>query len=423
MSLMELPSMIPIVKNEFPADVIERAKHYINLLELPGTGAYTRSQGLCFVLEDVARFITARDNLCDPSVRSRDPHAYSLPDNIFLGDGSSCLIRRVLQLLINGPSSGIMIPVPQYPLYSATISLLGGSQIPYYLDESNNWSLDMNELEKAYFDASANDVSVKGLVVINPGNPTGQVLTQTNMENIIQFCKLKDLVLIADEVYQENIYDPVRKPFISFKKVKHLMGTPYQDVKLFSSNSASKGFVGECGRRAGYIEMDGIPDIARQEYIKLCSIELCPNTMGQILVGLMARPPVEGEESFKQYERERDEILNSLSVRANIIISRLRSLEGVTCTKPEGAMYVFPSLTIPARAIQKAEECNIPPDTLYCQELLEQTGICAVPGSGFKQVPGTHHLRMTFLPPKEKMLYILDNLLTQFHRRFMEKYS
>ncbi|KAF0984143.1 hypothetical protein FDP41_007320 [Naegleria fowleri] len=117
-----------------------------------------------------------------------------------------------------------MIPIPQYPLYSATIDLCGGSQVPYYLEEESGWGLTMPELERAYEEATKKGQNVRALVIINPGNPTGQVLERSHMEQVIQFCLKKGVVLLADEVYQENNYTNGKKPFYSFNKIAYEMG-------------------------------------------------------------------------------------------------------------------------------------------------------------------------------------------------------
>lgn len=107
-----------------------------------------------------------------------------------------------------------MIPIPQYPLYSAAISQFGGTQVNYYLNEEDNWAIDMESAEKSYNEAVSKGIIVKAFVAINPGNPTGQVMTLANMQKIIEFCYKHNLVLLADEVYEENIYGDV--PFTSF---------------------------------------------------------------------------------------------------------------------------------------------------------------------------------------------------------------
>lgn len=132
-----------------------------------------------------------------------------------------------------------MIPIPQYPLYSATLAEFGLHQVGYYLNEDNKWALDISELERS-FKESKETCNPRVLVVINPGNPTGQVLTRQNIEQIIEFAQKHRLFLLADEVYQDNVYDK-ESAFHSFKKVMMEMGEPYCKMELASFMSASKG--------------------------------------------------------------------------------------------------------------------------------------------------------------------------------------
>lgn len=135
----------------------------------------------------------------------------------------------------------------------------------------------------------------------------------------MDFCFRKHIVLMADEVYQENVYVK-DKPFVSFKKVLFEMGSKYSDnLELASFHSVSKGFIGECGKRGGYMELVNFDADVKAEVYKLASIGLCPNTIGQLVVDLMVNPPKEGEESYPLYKKERDAIYDSLRRRANLL--------------------------------------------------------------------------------------------------------
>lgn len=417
LSLVENPQSIEDMGYHVSTDARRRAA-FMGQNIGGGTGAYSSSRGLDIVREDVATFIMNRDGRTETSTGGR----YAIPENIFLSDGASPSVARVLQMLIRSSVDGIMIPIPQYPLYSATISLLGGSQLQYYLDESQGWALTASELERCYDTSVAMGRIPRALVVINPGNPTGQVLPLENMKEIIHFCLSKDIVLLADEVYQENVYFKDIKPFYSFKQVKHMMGPDYAKLELCSFHSVSKGFIGECGKRGGYVEMDGIGQDVMDEYYKLSSINLCPNVLGQLMVSLMVNPPKPGDESFEQFVKERDEVYTSLQRRAKLVVNTLNTLPGVTCNSAEGAMYAFPKIDFPPRAIEAAQAKKMPADVFYCHELLETTGICAIPGSGFGQVAGTWHIRLTFLPREQHMTDMLI-ALTKFHKDFMSKYG
>lgn len=408
LALMQYPDLAKL-PNAFPADVVERAKKSAAGIK-GGMGAYSHSQGIAFIRKNVADFIEKRDGYP------------SNPDDIFLYNGASPGVQSVLRLLIRNEKDGIMLPIPQYPLYSASIALLEGSAVPYYLDESDNWGLSVEELESSLKEAQSKGLNTRALVVINPGNPTGQVLTKEGMEKVIEFCAKNKLVLLADEVYQENVYTKETKPFHSFKKVLRSMGSEYDNFELFSFHSVSKGFVGECGQRGGYLEAVGINDDVKAELYKLSSVDLCPNTTGQMLIDLMVRPPQKGEESYPLYTEESQGIYNSLKRRAEKLTKFLDSLDGVSCNNAEGAMYAFPQIKLPPKAVQAAKDANMKPDTFYAISLLEEAGVCVVPGSGFGQKDGTFHFRTTFLPPEAKMDQVMDRL-GKFHNNFMKKYQ
>eukprot|EP01080_Neovahlkampfia_damariscottae_P002449 gene2449-3159_t len=398
-----------LIENEniskiYPKDVIERAK--LILSNVGNSGAYTHSQGLLQIRQNVAKFIEQRDGFP------------SNPNRIFLSNGASSSIQLTLQLLIRNEKDGIMIPKPQYPLYSATITLLGGSKVSYELDESKGWGLSIEELEKSYQSAMKDGINVRALTIINPGNPTGQCLNISNQKEIIKFCEEKDIVLLADEVYQENVYGDIN--FTSFKKTVCEMKS---NVELFSYHSTSKGFFGECGRRGGYMEIsESVDEQVIAQIYKTVSIQLCPNLDGQIIMDLMVNPPKQGDESYDLYVSERDSILNSLKKKAKFVVGELRKLEGVTCNDSTGAMYVFPQIRLPSKSLDESKKQNISPDLFYCLSLLEETGICCIPGSGFGQKDGTYHFRSTFLPPVDKM-EIVAQKMKLFHENFMKKWK
>ena len=314
----------------------------------------------------------------------------------------------------------MLVPIPQYPLYSATLALQEAHMLGYELDENDGWALPTAKLEAKLEKAKADGVETRCLVVINPGNPTGNSLPYKNMVEVVKFCAKHKLVLMADEVYQENVYDDAL-PFYSFKKVLEEMN-PRPNLELVSLHSTSKGFLGECGLRGGYFELVGFDKDVQAQLLKLISIGLCSNTLGQIATGLMVRPPASGEASHNTYVSERDAILSSMKRRATKLVAGLNSLEGVSCNQPQGAMYAFPQITLPAKAIAAAEAAGKVPDTFYALALLEETGIVVVPGSGFGQVPGTWHFRTTFLPPEEEMEAVVERM-GKFHKAFMAKYA
>ncbi|CAO3596296.1 unnamed protein product [Absidia cylindrospora] len=402
------PSHRETVLKLYPADAIARAE--LLLKHIGSVGAYSHSKGIHHIRENVAKFIEKRDGY--PAD----------PEQIFLTQGASAGVHTVIQILTQNHKSGFLIPIPQYPLYSATLALVDATQVPYYLNESKDWGLEVHDLKKAVDKARDNGADMRALVIINPGNPTGQCLSIDNMRDIIEFCHNERLVLLADEVYQTNIYKPQSRPFHSFKQVLSSMGEKYNDQELFSFHSISKGMIGECGRRGGYVECVNIDDKVMDQLYKIASVSLCPNVQGQILVDLMTNPPVPGDESYPQYQEEVDAIYQSLIRRSTKLAGCFNSLEGMTCNEAEGAMYLFPQLTLPQKAIAAAKEKGMAPDTYYCMSMLDATGVCVIPGSGFGQVPNTWHFRSTFLP-EEHLFDTFCTDLEKFHKNFMAKHK
>jgi len=419
LSLITNPSLLehPSVTTMFKEDAIKRAKTYLEQFPL-GLGPYTNSQGIAYIRQEVADFIEARDGF--PASK----------DEIFLTDGASAGVRLVMQTLFTSSGNdGVLVPFPQYPLYTALSALFNVQSVPYYLDESNGWELKVSELEARLATALAAGTVVKALVIIAPGNPTGQTLSEENMAALITFCADKGLVLLADEVYQENIYID-NYEFVSFKKVATQMAqsnsaavaTAGKTAEIISFHTISKGFIGECGLRGGYFELYNIsPEVKAQMY-KLASITLCANTHGQVGVGLMVNRPQPGDASYEIFAEERDGILGALKRRSIKITKALQELEGVTCNPSEGALYAFPQITLPPGAVAAAERAGTAADTFYCLELLRSTGIVTVPGSGFGQVDGTWHFRVTFLPPEAQVDSFIQKLQS-FHAFFMDKYK
>ncbi|KAG0080328.1 hypothetical protein BGZ90_012696 [Linnemannia elongata] len=411
-SLVEYPDLLKDENREialklYASDAIDRAK--LLLANIGSVGAYSHSQGIPLIRENVAQFISDRDGFpADPS-------------KIFLTQGASAGVQLTLQMIVEHPDVGIMIPIPQYPLYTATLAVLDAKPVPYFLDESKAWGLTTEELQRSYDEAAKSGVDTRALVIINPGNPTGQCLSEENMREIIEFCRKNRVILLADEVYQTNIYQPEQRPFHSFKKVLKSMGPAYEGFEMISYHSISKGMIGECGRRGGYFECEGLDQSIMDEIYKISSISLCPNVQGQIMVDLMVNPPKKGDPSYGLYKQEYDAIYFSLIKRAKKLEEMFNSLEGCTCNSADGAMYLFPQIRLSNKAVAAAEVAGKAPDQFYCMALLEATGVCMVAGSGFGQVEGTAHFRSTFLPQPE----LFDEFcagITKFHAGFMDKY-
>ncbi len=391
LSLVSWPELLANPDARWPEDAVSAARAFIAGSK-HGIGAYSESKGVRFVREAVADFIRARDGI------QADPEA------IYLTDGASKGVQTALRMLIAGPQDGIMVPIPQYPLYSATITLYGGRMAGYYLDEANGWKLSRVELEKAYEKAGSEGTRIKAICVINPGNPTGSVLDHDNIAMVLAFAREKGLSVLADEVYQENIYRE-GESFVSFARVLEESG--YKDVSLFSFHSCSKGFMGECGLRGGYMEIRNLPAEVVAQITKLQSVSLCSNLPGQVATYVLVRPPLAGEPSYALYAKERDGILGELRSRAALLVEGLNRIPGISTAAITGAMYAFPKVTLPAGKT----------DEDWCMALLEATGICLVPGTGFGQRPGTAHFRTTILPPTSRIKEVVK-LIADFQEKY-----
>ncbi|KAI9544541.1 Alanine aminotransferase 2-like [Dissostichus eleginoides] len=399
--------------SSFPEDAKSRAQRILQSCGGNSMGSYSASQGIESVRQDVARYIERRDGgvPCNP-------------DNIFLTTGASDGIVTMLKLLVCGEGetrTGVMISIPQYPLYSAALAELAAVQVNYYLNEEKCWSMDLSELQRS-LDEARRHCNPRALCVINPGNPTGQVQSRQCIEDVIRFAAKERLFLMADEVYQDNVYAEGCQ-FHSFKKVLFDMGPEYSDiVELASFHSTSKCYMGECGFRGGYMEIINLDEEVRAQLTKLVSVRLCPPVPGQALMDLVVNPPQIGEPSYDKFIKERTVTLSVLAEKAKLTEQVLNTVKGISCNPVQGAMYSFPRISIPEKAIKEATDKGQQADMFYCMKLLEETGICLVPGSGFGQRDGTYHFRMTILPSTDK-LKILLNKVKEFHQKFTEQYS
>ena len=389
--------------DDFHSDyVLELSERYLSQLET-GMGAYTDSSGPEFIRKAVAEYIDRRDDADGVRVPRADP------GQVFITNGASEAVRYVIDLLIGDASDGIMIPIPQYPLYSAAIKRCGGVQVDYFLDEESGWAMDRELLESSLEGARERGAAVKAIVVINPGNPTGAVMSEETVREVIAFAADNGLAIIADEVYQENVYD-ADAGFVSFARV---LGRG--DVPLFSVHSTSKGFYGECGHRGGYLEIRNAPRVRNTDLsftdlvLKQASVNICSNTAGQLMMYLLVNPPRENTAPYRRFTQERRKILEDLHDKAVMIRAGFDRMDGVSCFGRTGAMYLFPRLD------------GLPDGTDdfdYCMGLLERTGLVTVNGGGFGQQPGTSHLRIAFLPPREVIEEVLPVWIA-FHNAYV----
>lgn len=260
-SLVENPLLLQhedVLKNSlgYKSDAIERANKLLK--DVKSVGAYSQSQGAPGIRKSVANFIERRDGF------SADP------DHIYLCGGASAGVNALMSVICATPQTGILVPIPQYPLYTATLSLLNAQIVPYYLDEKTNWSTDVEGMRTALKEAQKKGIDVRAVVVINPGNPTGGSLPPSNIDSVIELAAEEKLVVLADEVYQTNVFEG---EFHSFKKSLRTLQSgeknkdgKFDNIELASLHSISKGMVGECGHRGGYYEMVGFdPEVSEMQ--------------------------------------------------------------------------------------------------------------------------------------------------------------
>lgn len=396
-----------LIEELFASDAVQRARAIVGETA-GGLGAYTHCQGIPYVRGSVANFIERRDGF------------ESDADNIFLTNGATEGIQKVMSLISRSSLDAFLLPSPQYPLYSATVTELGAKIINYNLDEDNDWGMNIEDLAECVAKARASGIQPRALVVVNPGNPTGQCLTVDNMRQVVAFCERERLMLLADEVYQNNVYGST--PFCSFKRVVVEMNS---HLELFSFHSTSKGVFGECGRRGGYVECVNIHPKCLEQLYKLVSLIGCPNTTGQVMVNIMCAPPIPGDKSYAKYHQETEAIYNSLRRRAEMVTKTFNELQGVVCNACTGALYAFPRFNMTPSADAAAQRAGMSIDLFYCLELLEATGVVLVPGSGFLLGKGkkqnVFYLRTTILPAEGHIQRVLDKFAI-FHKSFVRKY-
>lgn len=180
--------------------------------------------------------------------------------------------------------------------------------------------------------------------------------------------------------------------------------------------------MGECGIRGGYAEYHNMDPQVMAVLSKAISAMLCPTVLGQVAMDVVVNPPKPNEPSYKQFIKEKIAVLESLAERSRLVVDTLNDIPGYKCNPSMGAMYVFPRFYLPKKAIEAATAEGKAPDVFYAFKLLESTGICVIPGSGFGQIPGTYHYRTTILPQKDIIKTMLQSI-KEFHLKFIKEYS
>ncbi|XP_046660510.1 alanine aminotransferase 1-like isoform X1 [Homalodisca vitripennis] len=393
----------------FPDDVKSRVQNLLQHFQGNSIGSLTDSSGLKMVRRHIAEFIRQRDN---------NPSRW---DDIIIVPGISAAVKILSNLMnfsSNGLPPGVLLPVPQFPLLTRALTEFGVKKLDYFLDEETGWSVVVDELQQVLLEGKTH-CQPRAIVVINPGNPTGQLLSRKNMEDIIKFAEREKLLIIAFEVYQDNVYED--NIFQSFKKVLYEMEAPYKNTELVSLMSCFRGYAEEVGLRGGYMELYNIGPAVKDFLKKNIMISDSPPACAQIALDCITNPPKLGEPSYPLFASERAALLTSVAERAKLINRGINRIPGLSCQPVQGSFFAFIKVDIPEKAVEQANSLNLSPSTFYGLEMLEKSGVVVVPGDGFGQKPGTHHFRMTILLPEERLKEALLRI-QKFHIEFVNQY-
>ncbi|MEP3856636.1 MAG: pyridoxal phosphate-dependent aminotransferase [Porticoccus sp.] len=307
-------------------------------------------------------------------------------DDIFLGNGVSELIVMAMQALLNNGDE-ILVPVPDYPLWTAAVNLAGGKAVHYLCDEANEWQPDIEDIARKI------TPNTRGIVVINPNNPTGAVYSEAVLQKIVELAREHDLIIYADEIYDRILYDDA---------VHIPLGSLATDVLCITFNGLSKAYR-LAGFRSGWLVVSGAKHRARS-YIQgiemLASMRLCANVPAMYAIqtalgGYQSINDLVAPEGRLYQQREK-------------AWSLLTRIPGVSCVKPKAAMYLFPKLD---REIYPIED-----DEQLVLDLLLEERILLVQGTAFNW-PDPDHFRIVFLPREDDLEEAIERLA-----RFLEKY-
>ncbi|CAG0907203.1 unnamed protein product [Darwinula stevensoni] len=300
-------------------------------------------------------------------------------DDIYLGNGASELIVMATNALLDDGDE-ILLPTPDYPLWTAAATLSGGTPIHYLCDEAKGWMPDIADMKGKITHKT------KAIVVINPNNPTGALYSDAVLKQIVQLAREHGLVIMADEVYDKVLYEDNKFTPIA---------TLSEDVLTLTFGSLSKSHR-SCGYRSGWMYISGDKKPA-QDYIEglnmLSNMRLCSNVPGQWAI----QTALGGYQSIKELVGEG----GRLRRQRDLAWQMLTAIPGVSCVKPEAALYMFPKLDPSIYPIAD--------DQTFFLELLEQTKVMLVQGTGFNW-PAPDHFRMVFLPHEDDLREAITRL-------------
>ena len=344
----------------------------MNLSEATG---YSDSQGIFSARKAVLQYYQSKGLLSAVDVR-----------DVYLGNGVSELIVMTMQALMNDGDE-VLVPMPDYPLWTAAANLAGGTAVHYRCNEEDNWHPDIEDIK------SKITSKTKGIVVINPNNPTGALYSDEVLLQIIQVAKEHDLIIMADEIYDRILYDDMQHT---------PMSTLTDDVLLLSYNGLSKSHR-IAGFRAGWMMVSGRKQDAT-DFIEgldmLASMRLCSNVQGQYAI----QTAMGGYQSMKDLTSTKGRLYK----QRELAVTRLNAIKGISCTMPQGAFYCFPKMD--------PEIYPIEDDMQFMMDLLLEENVLMVQGTGFNW-DKPDHFRLVFLPN----LLDLEDAMDRLDRFFAKK--
>ena len=322
---------------------------------LPQAAGYTDSKGLFAPRKSVMHYAQEK-NISGVTV-----------DDVYLGNGASELITMSMNALLNAGDE-ILVPAPDYPLWTASVSLSGGTPVHYLCDEQAEWAPDMADMARKI------TPKTRGIVLINPNNPTGALYGDAVLQEVIALAREHGLIIFADEIYDKTLFDGNTHTSIA---------SLADDVLFVTFNGLSKNYR-SCGYRAGWMIVSGAKAGAR-DYIEglnmLASMRLCANTPGQLAI----------QTALGGYQSIQDLVApgGRLCRQRDLAFSLLSDIPGVSVVKPKAALYMFPKLD--------PEMYRITDDQQFAYDLLAQEKVLVVQGTGFNY-PTPDHFRLVFLP-------------------------
>ena len=307
-------------------------------------------------------------------------------DDIYLGNGASELITMATNALLDNGDE-LLLPMPDYPLWTAATSLSGGKPVHYLCDEENGWMPNLDDIRAKITPRT------KGIVVINPNNPTGVMYSDELLKQIILIAREHSLVIMADEVYDKVLYDGIKHTALASLST---------DLLTLTFNSLSKSYR-SCGYRAGWMVVTGDKTVAK-DYIEglnmLSNMKLCSNVPGQWAI----QTALGGYQSINELVGEGGRLRRQRDLAYELITA----IPGVSCVKPMAALYMFPKLDPVIYPIKD--------DRQFFLELLKATRVMLVQGTGFNW-PAPDHFRIVFLPHEDDLREAIDRIA-----KFLESY-